>query len=78
MELQRPNFTNFDAVFFAKSQCSDGFGERLFFFGTKFSFFGDQEDFFRRLHHISSEAVPISSEAVPLLFDHILLTTTIK
>ena len=77
MELQRPNFTNFDAVFLQKVNVQMDLGKD-FFLGTKFSFFGDQEDLFRRLHHISSEAVPISSEAVPLLFDHILLTTTIK
>ena len=55
MELQRPNFTNFDAFFCKKSMFRWIWGK---------TFFGDQGDLFRRLHHISSEAVPISSEAV--------------
>ena len=63
MELQRPNFTNFDAVFCKKSMFRWIWG-KTFFFGTKFSFFGDQGDLFRRLDHISSEVVPISSEVV--------------
>ena len=63
MELQRPNFTNFDAFFLQKVHVQMDLGKD-FFFGTKFSFFGDQGDLFRRLGHISSEVVPISSEVV--------------
>ena len=77
MELQRPNFTNFD-VFFCKKSMSRWIRGKNLFGGPKFHFFGGQGDLFRRLRHFSSEGVPISREGVPPLLDHILLTTTIK
>ena len=38
MGLPKPNLTNFDVFFFAKSTCQYGFGEMLFFCGPQFHF----------------------------------------
>ena len=62
MELQRPNFTNFDAVFRKKFMFR--WIWKNTFFWAKFSFLGDQGDLFWRLDHISREGVPISREGV--------------
>ena len=59
MELQKPNFTNFDAFFLQKVhfQMESGKG---FFLRTSFQLFGGSgRPFFRRLRHFSREVVTL-------------------